>query len=59
LSEAIPADAPYREKDAKQKLFRSYISMLKVAGWIGVDGETVTDLRGGQVDGQILATFHP
>jgi hypothetical protein len=48
LSEAIPADAPYREKDAKQKLFRSYISMLRVAGWIGVDGETVTDLRGGK-----------
>jgi hypothetical protein len=27
------------------KTFRTYLSQLKVAEWIGVDGDTVTNVR--------------
>ena len=45
LAEPIgPADSS-SVKDAKKKKFRKYLSELKVARLIGVDGETVNDLR--------------
>jgi hypothetical protein len=47
LATAVDPKDSWSARDQKTKKFRTYISQLKVAGWIGVDGETVTDLRGG------------
>ena len=48
LRDEIPADAGYKVHDSKMKTFRTYLGKLKEAGWIGVDNETVTDLKGGR-----------
>jgi hypothetical protein len=47
LYEQIPASASCRERDMKTKAFRARLSDLKIARWIGVDGEIVTDLKAG------------
>jgi len=47
LHQAVAPDANYRERDRTMKTFRTYMSHLKVAGWIGVDGENVTNLQAG------------
>jgi hypothetical protein len=47
LAQAVPPGAIGRERDHKMKAFRSRLSELKVAGWIGCDGETITDLKNG------------
>lgn len=45
LAEPIgPADTS-KARDAKQSKFRKYLIEIKTAGLIGVDGETITDLR--------------
>ncbi len=48
LATEIPAGAGSNERDRKTKLFRTYLSQLKIAGWIGVDGEVITDLHRGR-----------
>ena len=45
LADEIPADAGYKDRDQKTKSFRARLGELKVSGWIGIDGETVTDLK--------------
>ena len=45
LADNPPVGAPYQEKDKRQKPFRKYVAELKAARLIGVDGETVIDLR--------------
>lgn len=45
LATHAPPEANWRERDRLLKPFRKYISELKAAGLIGVDGESVTDLR--------------
>jgi hypothetical protein len=45
LTEAIRAEDNYREKERKLKPFRARMSELKIAEWIGVEGDTVTALR--------------
>jgi hypothetical protein len=45
LAEPLHTDDTYRQKDAKQRKFRKYMAELKAAWLIGVDGETVNDLR--------------
>lgn len=45
LTEAVETDDSYRVRDSKQAKFRKYLTEIKAAGLIGVDGETITDLR--------------
>jgi AAA domain len=46
LADAVPSDATGRERDQKMKSFRARLSELKVAGWIGVNGDDIYDLKG-------------
>ena len=46
LARPVPPDANGKDRDQIEKPFRARMSDLKVAGWIWVDGETVTALRG-------------
>jgi hypothetical protein len=46
LTQPLPDGANWRDRDRIEKTFRTHLGSLKVTGWIGVDGETVTDLRG-------------
>jgi hypothetical protein len=48
ICDAIPPGADWKVKADVQKGFRARLSELKIANWIGVDGESVTDLRGGR-----------
>jgi hypothetical protein len=45
LADTVEANDDYRTKDAKQSKFRKYLIEIRTAGLIGVDGETVRDLR--------------
>ena len=45
LAAAISPADDYRMKDRKLSHFRKYLSILKIKGRIGVDGEIVNDLR--------------
>jgi hypothetical protein len=45
LDDPLPPDANWRDRDRIMKTFRTYMSQLKEAGMIGIDGETVTDLK--------------
>jgi hypothetical protein len=45
LTDKLPADVDSRERDRKTKTFRTYISALKVAGRIGVNGDEIIALR--------------
>jgi hypothetical protein len=46
LADAIAAKDTPAAREKKTGTFRAYLSQLKIAGWIGVDGETVTSLKG-------------
>ena len=46
LEAPIPPDANGRDRDRIVKGFRARMSELREAGWIDVNGETVTSLRG-------------
>lgn len=45
LAEPIMPEDDSRTRDTKQSKFRKYLTEIKVAGLIGVDGHVVTDLR--------------
>jgi AAA domain len=45
LATAIEVEDDHRAKEAKRFRFRKYVTELRTAGLIGVDGEAVTDLR--------------
>lgn len=45
LADPIESHDDSKSKDEKKKKFRVYMAQLKAAGLIGIDGETVTDLR--------------
>lgn len=45
LAQALPEGATWRDRDRLEKAFRAHLSSLKVAGWIGIDGEVVTNLK--------------
>ncbi len=45
LANCVGAEDSYKVRDAKQSKFRKYMSELREAGLIGVDGETVHDRR--------------
>lgn len=46
MQDPIPRDVDYKAKDIITKRFRTYMSDLKIAGWIGVDHNTITALKG-------------
>jgi len=48
LAQPVPPEAEWRDRDRLEKGFRARMSELKVARWIGCDGETITDLKGGR-----------
>jgi hypothetical protein len=45
LADQIEPDDDHKERSAKLAKFRKYLTEIKEAGLIGVDGETVNDLR--------------
>jgi hypothetical protein len=45
LAETIRPDDDYKVRDAKEKKFRKYMSDIRAANLIKVDGETIIDLR--------------
>jgi hypothetical protein len=45
LHDEVPAEAAYKDRHKITGKFRNLIAELKVANWIGVNGDTVTDLR--------------
>lgn len=45
LCEPIGPDDDYRTRDRKQSRFRKYLIQIRDAGLIGVDGNTVNDIR--------------
>ena len=45
LAQAVPEDVTGRQRDAITKNFKKHVTRLVEAGWIGADGETVTNLR--------------
>ena len=47
IAEEVPTGVDWRERDRRQSSFRKYVAELKAAGLIGVNGETVNDLRKG------------
>jgi len=44
VTSIMPEDT-HAQRETKRKGFRKYLGELKVAGWIGVDGDTVRSLR--------------
>ena len=47
LATAIEREDDHRAKEAKRFRFRKYLTEIRTAGLIGVDGEAITDLRRG------------
>ena len=45
LAEPLAAEDDHRTRSAKQAKFRKYLLEIKAAALIGVDGDTITDLR--------------
>jgi hypothetical protein len=45
LAEPLAPEDDHKTRSAKQAKFRKYLIEIKAAGLIGVDGETITDLR--------------
>ncbi len=45
LAEPLQPDDTKSAKRAKQAGFRKYLSVLKVGGWVGVNGDAITNLR--------------
>ena len=48
LAQPVPAKAGWKDRARIEGAFRARMSELKVAGWIGVDGDLVTDIRRGR-----------
>ena len=47
MATAIEPEDDHRAKEAKRFRFRKYLTEIRTAGLIGVDGEAITDLRRG------------
>ena len=45
LAEPLAAEDDHRTRSAKQSKFRKYLLEIKAAALIGVNGDTITDLR--------------
>jgi hypothetical protein len=45
LADPLVGEDDYKAKDQKQRRFRKYVSELKIAGLIGVNGDEIADLR--------------
>jgi hypothetical protein len=45
LADPLTGEDDYKAKDQKQRRFRKYVSELKIAGLIGVNGDEIADLR--------------
>lgn len=46
LLETIHEDDTRREADRKRALLRKHLMTLKVAGWVGIDGKIIRDIKG-------------
>ena len=47
IADEVPTGVDWRERTRRQSSFRKYVAELKAAGLIGVNGETINDLRKG------------